>query len=173
VFNFLYYEAPKLRRDRLLRSSEATTELERMEQRNEFFRFLKEPKLQMDLTRNINERTLQTNSTSTARTKAFFDRCQFLNNTLTQNILYAGLAQNGPLTIASSLADVTMSECLFKDSFHEYRSDGIVRFVNFCCFSFIIAMLNIDFTISSAGTWIWYLRRIRIFANNFQIVLRQ
>jgi hypothetical protein len=136
VLDFLYYEAPKLRRDRLLRSSESTTEQETMEQRNEFFRFLKEPKLQMELIRNINERTLQTNSTSSARTKAFFDRCQFLNNTLTQNILYSGLAQNGPLTIASSLADVTMSECLFKDSFHEYRNDGIVRFVNFCCFPF-------------------------------------
>jgi hypothetical protein len=136
VLDFLYYEAPKLRRDRLLRSSESTTEQETMEQRNEFFRFLKEPKLQMELIRNINERTLQTSSTSSARTKVFIDRCQFLNNTLTQNILYPGFAENGPLTIYSSLADVTMSECLFKDSFYEYRSDGIVRFVNFCCFSF-------------------------------------
>ena len=68
---------------------------------------------------DMDERALQ----ALPRTKALFDRCQFLNNTMTYNVEYPTLLHNGPMAIVSSFADVTMNECLFKDNYHEFRRD--------------------------------------------------
>jgi hypothetical protein len=62
-----------------------------------------------------------------SRSVVLFDRCQFLNNRMTENVEYPTLLSNGPLDIVSSYADVTVNECLFKNNFHDFRRDYKVR----------------------------------------------
>jgi hypothetical protein len=128
AFQFLYYVAPTLRRDRLLRSSESMSEQDKLDLKNDFMRFLKDPKLRLERMGNMDEdRTLQTTAGAVvSRTVALFHRCQFWNNTLTQNIDFPFLAANGAVKINTAFADVTMTECLFKDNVYEFRRDGEV-----------------------------------------------
>jgi hypothetical protein len=114
----LYYIPPTVRRELT-----TSTEQDRKDNRDDFVRFLTNPHLQLERMQNMDERALQT----VGRTTVLFDRCQFINNTMTYDVVYPSLLHNGAMAILSSFADVTVNECLFKDNFYEFRRDHEVR----------------------------------------------
>lgn len=85
--------------------------------RDDYFRFLTDPHLRLERMRTLED------GEAVSRSVTLFDRCQFLNNTMTYDVIYPSLLNNGPLAIISSFADVTVNECVFKDNFHEFRRD--------------------------------------------------
>jgi hypothetical protein len=76
----------------------------------------------------MKQRYLLIGGGSEPRGTTTFDNCQFLNNSLTTDIMFPTLAQNGVVSVESSFVDVTMNNCLFKDNFFDRRRDGTVRF---------------------------------------------
>jgi hypothetical protein len=73
------------------------------------------------------KRSLLIGGGSVPRVTTIFENCQFLNNSLTQNIEFPLIAQNGVVKINSAFSDVTMVNCLFKDNYFDARA-GLVRF---------------------------------------------
>jgi hypothetical protein len=78
----------------------------------------------------MKKRALLIGGGSEPRVTTTFDNCQFLNNSLTTDILIPQIAENGVLAVISSFADVTLNNCLFKDNFFDRRRDGTVRYTN-------------------------------------------
>jgi len=60
------------------------------------------------------------------RQAVVFDKCEFRNNTLTTDVEFKFLAQNGVLTVFSHQTDVTLTDCLFKNNRFRTRTDGPV-----------------------------------------------
>ena len=75
----------------------------------------------------LKKRALLIGGGSEPRVTTAFENCQFLNNSLTTNIVYPLLAQNGVVNVLSAFADVSMTNCLFRDNFYDLRRDGPVR----------------------------------------------
>jgi hypothetical protein len=73
------------------------------------------------LSQNQYNRQLLIGGGSEPRSTIHFDRCQFVNNSLTDDIIFPTLASNGPINIVSSFADVTITNSLFKDSYYEFN----------------------------------------------------
>ena len=85
--------------------------------------FLKDPELQQ---KRKNDRALLIGGGSEPRLTLLLDRVQFLNNSLARKLSIPSLASNGPFDIVTSFADVTVSNCLFKDNYYPYSRDIFV-----------------------------------------------
>jgi hypothetical protein len=79
--------------------------------------FMKDPKLQQQ---RKHDRKLLIGGGSEPRLTLLLSRVQFLNNSLTRKITFPSLASNGPFDIFTAFADVTVSNCLFKDNYYPF-----------------------------------------------------
>lgn len=104
-------------------------EADSFDYRNDFMNYLKDPKLQKQ---RMNDRALLIGGGSEPRLTLILDRVQFLNNTLTSKLTIPSLAANGPFDIFTAFADVTVSQCLFKDNNYPYSRE---IFVSIICYS--------------------------------------
>ena len=75
----------------------------------------------------LKKRALLIGGGSEPRVTTAFENCQFLNNSLTTEIEIPLLAQNGVMRVNSAFSDVSITDCLFRDNFYDFRRDGPVR----------------------------------------------
>jgi hypothetical protein len=110
-----YYRPPAMRRNRQLGSSDLP--LDPLESVREYLRHLSDENVRMEHMRMMLDLPIGDRSNAT------FDKCQFINNTLKAVSEFPTLTFNGVFRTSSSLADITMNECLFRDNFYGYRGD--------------------------------------------------
>jgi hypothetical protein len=123
---FLYYNPPTLRR-RVRGLSWSSENEEKFDFKKDFFQFLKDPKVREQRVLEMHDRSLLIGGGSEPRSTVFLDRVQFLNNSLTNNITFPTLVGNGLINIITKFADVTMTECLFKDNRFPYARVHVSR----------------------------------------------
>ena len=69
----------------------------------------------------LKKRSLLIGGGSEPRVTTSFENCQFLNNSLTTDIQFPLIAQNGVIQVSSAFADVSMNNCLFRDNNFDFR----------------------------------------------------
>jgi hypothetical protein len=124
----LYTVAPKLPRHvrGLSWSSENEDEVD---YKKDFLNMLTDPKVREQRLREMDDRSLLIGGGSEPRSSVFLDRVQFLNNALTTDFKFITLVSNGLIESVSKFADLTMTECLFKDNRFPYALVPVGRHV--------------------------------------------
>jgi hypothetical protein len=106
---------------RSVRDLSSTTDEEgKFDFKKDFFNFMMDPNIREERMREYNERSLLIGGGSEPRSSVFLDRVQLLNNALTEEILYPGLIANGLIDSVTKFADITMTNCFFKDNRFPY-----------------------------------------------------
>jgi hypothetical protein len=90
---------------------------DKFDYKKDFFNFMTDPKVREQRLRESNGRSLLIGGGSEPRVTLLLDQVQFLNNSLTTTVLFPTLVANGLVDINTKFADVTMTECLFKDNY--------------------------------------------------------
>jgi hypothetical protein len=138
VLAILYYQKPVLSNVGRVLSSKIDED--KFDYRKDYADFLKDP----------HGRSLLTSGGSNPRTTLLLDRVQFLNNSLTSDIVFRSFVFNGPFNINTQFADVTMKACFFNGNnypftrefpvshyigvdIHTLNTTSLIRFLHCCC----------------------------------------
>jgi hypothetical protein len=119
ALSLVFYIPPTLHRNRLLKSLSNDDEVENFDDLSDLMNFINDPKLQQQ---RQNDRSLLIGGGSEPRLTLLLSRVQFVKNRMAGPLHSPSLATNSPLAIATAFADVTVSNCLFKDNYYPYRS---------------------------------------------------
>jgi hypothetical protein len=105
------------------------------------------------------------------RTTILFDKCEFRNNSLIVDEDSKLFGYNGVFSVISRQADVTMTNCIFKDNRYELRRDGPV-----CCtvahlFENHDSLFRLTVTRFVAGVWVSRVRRSWLYSQHSEFLL--
>ena len=114
-----FYLPPTLRRHNRI--------LGKFDYQQDYMNFIKDPQLREERMRSMKDRSLLIGGGSEPRETLLLDKCQFLNNSLTPNILIPSFAANGVVDIFTAFTDLIVKDCLFKDNYYPYSRTVNVR----------------------------------------------